>query len=149
MKLKDYELGTRITSFQNIFDYMNSSLKQTRIFITKEDHEFFTKYSPPIEDTLSGKLFLIEENDINKHHVFFDDNILEKESYIVDTWDVKTKSRISFLNSNNVFLAKVDLIQAICDKNYFIKKLIGCLKNRANKLGIKLCDLYLIETEKC
>ena len=128
---------------------MKDSLKQTRIFITKEDHDFFTKNNPPIEDTLSGKLFLIEESDTETHHVFFDDNILEKESYIVDTWDIGTKNRVSFDNANNVFLAKVDLVQAICDKNYFIKKLIGCLKNRAVKLGVELAESYLIGFENC
>ena len=70
------------------------------------------------------------------HHVFFDDNILWDEAHIVDTWDVESKQRVSFKESNNVFLSKVHFVQAVCEQDYFIKSLIQCLRTRAKQVGM-------------
>lgn len=110
--------------------------------MTKEDHEFFVSRDRDGVETRSGKLLLLRPADTTRHHVFFDDNILETESYIVDTWDLDSRARVPFAAAAGVYLARVNLVHAICDPHYFVKKLAHCLRRRADSLGLSLAPAY-------
>lgn len=121
---------------------MVNAVRNTHVFFAKEDHAFFQREDREDEDTLSGKLFLVEGGNKAAHHVFYDDNILEKESYIVDSWDLDTKSRIPFSVAKELYLVRANLMGAILDRDYFMKKLVGCLKRRAAHFGLPLHPAY-------
>lgn len=113
--------------------------------MTREDHDFFTKFMDKTENkagTLSGKLLLLEEKDLDSHHIFFDDNIQKNESYIVDAWDLSSKKRMDFEETKNIYLVRVNLIHAICDRQYFIKKLRHCIENRAKLVKMIPDEVY-------
>lgn len=81
-----------------------------------------------------GKLLLIDENDYNVQHVFFDDNIDIDQSKIVDVRDVITGEPIPFKKSINKYIFRVDPYRAVVEQDYFYKSLLVCEENRNDEI---------------
>jgi Dpy-30 motif len=82
-----------------------------------------------------GKLLLIDENDYNVQHIFFDDNIGIDHPKIVDVRDVVTGESISFKKTINKYIFRVDPYKAVVEQDYFYKAVQACEENRTQEIA--------------
>ena len=104
--------------------------------LTQDDYEqwYKHKYHPS-----AGKPLWINKNDDRHHHIFFDDNIKNNadDSIVAariretNSDDFKALDGKSTLRLHGINLIKVPTYAAVLDKNWFLKAIDACEKNRA------------------
>ena len=81
-------------------------------------------------------MLLIDQADLNVHHIFFDDNADEGDSCIVDTRDVVTNEIVSYKKQMGRYVCKVDPIKAILEPDYFINQIEMCEASRDAEIAL-------------
>ena len=71
---------------------------------------------------------MIDQKDTLTHHIFFDDNVDEKEC-IVDVRDLHTGKQIPYSQYINKHVVKVHPHKAILEPDYFIKLVEMAIRN--------------------
>jgi hypothetical protein len=118
------------------------------VYAIKEDYTYLKNNKVSSKDETSGKLFLVDTSDVKTHHIFLDDNIKAEDGNSVDIWDVYKKERVNFSEAVNVYLCRVDFIQAVMDSEYYVKQVTKCLEERAKKLETMASERVRIEEQK-
>eukprot|EP00743_Colponemidia_sp_Colp-15_P001690 GILK01001846.1.p1 GENE.GILK01001846.1~~GILK01001846.1.p1 ORF type:complete len:528 (-),score=117.44 GILK01001846.1:206-1747(-) len=117
--------------YADIYLHMNELLKQHSALAFSDDYEWWNGHGETAE---AGKLFVVDMADDTVHHIFFDDNINQADSGIVDVRDCVSGDCIPFNDVINKMLVRVDPVRAICDPTYFIQELENCERNRLQQL---------------
>jgi hypothetical protein len=76
-----------------------------------------------LEDNYKGKPLYIKKSQKHIKHLFFDDNLLKNS--VVNIYELDMNEQIDHNEYKAAF--NVDVIQALCDENYFIDKIKGIL----------------------
>ncbi|EAS03685.2 Dpy-30 motif protein (macronuclear) [Tetrahymena thermophila SB210] len=81
-----------------------------------------------------SKPLIIDQQDYQTQHIFFDDNVWNDDDCIVDVRDCISGQQIPLKRSMNKYMVKVDIIDVIKDPDYFIKCIDFCEKSRAEEI---------------
>ncbi|OMJ88502.1 hypothetical protein SteCoe_9536 [Stentor coeruleus] len=141
--------------FRNIYSAIQNNLCK-RVSLAINDDYFYWHYNG--EKGEYGKLLLIDEDDYETQHIFFDDNINFDSPKIVDVRNVVTGESIPFAKCINKYIFKVDSYRAITEPDYFYESILICESNRDEELNsietntnpthIKQNELSIYEIEK-
>jgi hypothetical protein len=112
----------------NIFVAMIEMLQHAASIALQDDWHFWDVND--CEDD-SGKLLLVDQTDYSTQHIFFDDNIGEDHSKIVDVRDVVTGEPLPYKRVANKYIYRVDSYKAIIEHDYFLKALDLCEQSRS------------------
>ena len=118
-----YNKNKIIKGGENIFKYINefsSDDKKNNSFFISDDFSAWFNHDRKKE---YGKPIFFDPENKKYHFIFFDDNIENKPTSIVDCKNIK--NNISFDNKEVIgkYLIKADSVQAALDDDYFINKI--------------------------
>lgn len=119
-----------LEKFSDIYVEIEDRLKTGGFFGIREDYQYFDANRRTRSPTTCGKLLVIDKEDYNVHHIFFDDEINDNNDCCVDVWDITDKKRVPVLECHDKFLCEVDTIEAILNPDYFINAFNKCVKHR-------------------
>mmetsp|Transcript_27129 Transcript_27129/g.48682 ORF Transcript_27129/g.48682 Transcript_27129/m.48682 type:complete len:499 (-) Transcript_27129:35-1531(-) len=111
----------------NIYVAFHEILQHTASIAISDDWKFWS--ANDFSDD-SGKLLLVDQTDYGTQHIFFDDNVREDASNIIDVRDVVTGDSLPFKRIANKYIFRVDPYKAIIETDYFLKALDICEQNR-------------------
>lgn len=111
----------------NIFVAFHEILQHTASIAVSDDWKLWSDND--FSDD-SGKLLLVDQSDYTTQHIFFDDNVGEDSSRIVDVRDVVTGEVLPFKRTANKYIFRVDPYKAIIETDYFLKALDLCEQTR-------------------
>ncbi|OMJ90965.1 hypothetical protein SteCoe_6530 [Stentor coeruleus] len=117
--------------FPSIYVAIQERLYKAASMAISDDYRYWNQNGETGE---YGKLLLIDENDYQIQHIFFDDNIDIENPKIVDVRDVVTGEPIPFKRSINKYIFRVDSYRAIVEQDYFYKSVLACEENRSEEI---------------
>ncbi|GLE11545.1 hypothetical protein PINS_up024020 [Pythium insidiosum] len=110
-----------IRGLEGIYSQLSSAWRPQQATLAIRD--FYPYWFSKQEDASAGKLLAIDESDRDVHAVFFDDNILSNEPHIVDARNVRSNEEIPWSKAKELYLLRVEPLDAIGDEAYFISRL--------------------------
>ena len=119
---KYYNNNKIIKGGKNIFEYINnfSDNKKNNSFFISDDFLAWFKHDRKKE---YGKPIFFDPNNKKYHFIFFDDNIENKPTSIVDCKNIINGETLEYKDIIGKYLIKVDPVEAAINKNYFIDKI--------------------------
>ena len=120
--LKYYDKDKIIKGGDNIFKYIHgfSNGKKNNSFFISDDFYAWSKHDRQKE---YGKPMFFDPDNKKYHFIFFDDNIENKPTSIVDCKNITNGKTLEYKDIIGKFIIKVDPIEAAINKNYFIEKI--------------------------
>ena len=128
-RYKDVEL---IEDIQDQYNHIMNTLIKYNSMAVQEDFQGWSENSFSKE---CAKLLLIDQDQDNVQHIFFDDRAEEDDDCIVDTRDVFTNEIIAHNKYIDKYVVRVDPLKAILEPDYFIKLIDVCEASRDQELG--------------
>eukprot|EP00929_Paragymnodinium_shiwhaense_P008399 TRINITY_DN112358_c0_g1_i1.p1 TRINITY_DN112358_c0_g1~~TRINITY_DN112358_c0_g1_i1.p1 ORF type:complete len:540 (-),score=145.37 TRINITY_DN112358_c0_g1_i1:155-1774(-) len=104
--------------------------------------------------TEAAKLLLVDHAgtlaETKVQHIFFDGHIKAGNGSAVDVRDVVDGKPISYSETDDVFVHRVDFFKAMIDQDYFVKALEACEQKMNDKVLAtrKMCDLLAADMDK-
>ena len=129
---KYYSKNKIIKGGENIFKYINdfsTDDKNNNSFFISDDFLAWFKHDRKKE---YGKPMFFDPDNKKYHVIFFDDNIENKPTSIVDCKNIKNSKSFDNKEVIGKYLIKVDSVEAAINDNYFINK----IKEAEDKLNI-------------
>ena len=119
---KYYNKNKIIKGGKNIFEYINnfSDNKKNNSFFISDDFLAWFKHDRKKE---YGKPIFFDPNNNKYHIIFFDDNVENKPTSIVDCKNIIDGKTLENKDIIGKYLIKVDPVEAAINKNYFIDKI--------------------------
>ena len=119
---KYYNKNKIIKGGKNIFEYINnfSDNKKNNSFFISDDFLAWFKHDRKKE---YGKPIFFDPNNKKYHIIFFDDNVANKPTSIVDCKNIIDGKTLDNKDIIGKYLIKVDPVEAAINKNYFINKI--------------------------
>lgn len=114
------------TGSVELHNAMMRKLTEEKTCLFVQDHFEYWRSHGESDD--SGKLLLIDNENDEEIHVFFDDNIEHDRSHIVDVREMSTFERIPFAETKGKYIRKAESFLAIRDELYFVKELDSLLR---------------------
>ena len=107
---------------ENIFKYINgfSNNKKNNSFFISDDFSAWFKHDRKKE---YGKPIFFDPDNKKYHFIFFDDNIENKPTSIVDCKNISNGKTLENKDIIGKYLIKVDPVEAAVNDNYFINKI--------------------------
>ena len=129
---KYYNKNKIIQGGNNIFKYINdfSLGKKHNSFFISDDFLAWFKHDRKKE---FGKPIFFDPDNKNFHFIFFDDNVGNKPTSIVDCKNIINGQTLENKDIIGKYLIKVDTVEAAINNNYFIDK----IKDSEEKIKIK------------
>lgn len=123
-----------LEKFSDIYVEIEDRLKSGGFFGIRDDYQFYDANRRNIAAFRFGKVMIIDKEDYNVHHIFFDDEVSNGDECCVDLWDIVEKKRVSISDAYDKFLVEVDTIEAILNPDYFINAFNKSVKKREDDL---------------
>ena len=117
-----YNKDKIIRGGKNIFKYIHgfSNGEKNNSFLISDDYDAWFKHDRQKE---YGKPIFFDPENKKYHFIFFDDNIEDKPTSIVDCKNINNSGTLEYKDIIDKFIIKVDPIQSAINKNYFIDKI--------------------------
>jgi len=115
----------------NVHLALTESLKDSCGFAIQDDFVFWNQNGCRLD---CAKPLIVDSHDYNTLQIFFDDNVHDDETSIVDCRDLVNKTQIHPRDAINKYTVKVDTLAAINDQNYFFKVIEACEKVRQEEI---------------
>ncbi|KAL4491286.1 hypothetical protein ABPG72_021672 [Tetrahymena utriculariae] len=115
----------------NIYSYLKQMSLEKGAFALNHDYQFWVNNG---QKNQFSKPLIIDSQNLDALHIFFDDNITEGDDCIIDLREAVTGQQIPIKKSIDKYLVAISMLDLLRDPDYLLKCIDTCEKKRDEEI---------------